>query len=96
MHSCSACEAADYRLEVLKTFDGSMLCVKYTLVRGSGGMHPLPPPPSPGKKKLKLRGASAGYLHLSQLCLLSDEYYNLETMSSGPPDLHKESEQLAN
>ena len=53
MHLCSAYEAADYLLEALKTFDGSIWCVRYALVRGSGRMHPLSP--SPGKN-LEPRG----------------------------------------
>ena len=93
IHLCSAYEAADYVLEALKTFDGSIWCVRYALVRGSG-RSTLSPPPQ--EKIWNLGGASAGYLYLRQLCLLSDEYYNSETMSSGPPDLHKESEQLDN
>ena len=87
-HLCEGCKAADYPLKVLKTFDGSMRYVKHALVRGSGGM----PPPHP-RENLKIRifeGASAGYPHLSRLRLLSDEYYNSKSMSSGPPDLHKE------
>jgi len=34
--------------------------------------------------------ASDGYPHLSQAQIISDEYYSSQTMSSGPPDLHKE------
>ena len=44
-HLGRGCKAADYLLKVLKTLMVySMLCVKNVLVRGSGGMPPLPAP----------------------------------------------------
>ena len=87
-HLCRGCEAADYLLEVLKTFDGSTLCAKHILERGSG-VCPLSLPPQEFRGCIS-EGESAGYPHLTQLCLLSDEYYSAQTTSSGLPDLHKE------
>ena len=77
MHSCGGCKAAYYLHKLLKTFDGSGLGV------------------SPPRKFWEFRAhLLAIYVAVSQgtnqKYLLSDEYYSLETKSSGPLDLHKE------
>jgi len=66
-HLCRGCKAADYLLKVLKTFDGSTLCAKHVLVRGSGGMPPLPPLP----RNLGSLRANLLAIHISVNCACS-------------------------
>jgi len=63
MHLCGGYKAADYPLKPLKEFDGSMLCVKHILVRGTGGT-PFPIPQEILEFRISV-SASAGYPHHS-------------------------------